>query len=89
MSNIKVLICSSVEGRFKLLFEKVSEILEKKGNFNLLLCVGPFFPVEIPEESLDKEIKEYIDNKKNCFFLFCFIFIFYKSPNSNLFSCIP
>lgn len=39
----KVLVCGSVRGNFRLLFEKISRLNEKKGPFDFLICVGEFF----------------------------------------------
>ncbi|XP_014219436.1 CWF19-like protein 1 [Copidosoma floridanum] len=39
----RVLLCGDVEGRFKLLFNKVDAINKKSGPFDFLFCVGNFF----------------------------------------------
>ncbi|KAG7456028.1 hypothetical protein MATL_G00247330 [Megalops atlanticus] len=40
---LRVLVCGDVEGRFSVLFNRVTTIQKKSGQFDLLLCVGDFF----------------------------------------------
>lgn len=37
------LVCGDVRGNFKVLFNKLQNINQKSGPFDLLLCVGDFF----------------------------------------------
>ncbi|XP_031622103.1 CWF19-like protein 1 homolog [Contarinia nasturtii] len=39
----KILVCGDVRGNFKVLFNKIQNINQKSGPFDLLLCVGDFF----------------------------------------------
>ncbi|CAG7832388.1 unnamed protein product, partial [Allacma fusca] len=42
--HIKILVAGDTKGKFKELFDRVSTVNRKNGPFNLLLCVGDFFP---------------------------------------------
>lgn len=41
--SINSLVCGDVRGNFKVLFNKLQNINQKSGPFDLLLCVGDFF----------------------------------------------
>lgn len=41
--SIYSLVCGDVKGNFKVLFNKIQNINQKSGPFDLLLCVGDFF----------------------------------------------
>jgi hypothetical protein len=40
---MKILVSGDVNGRFSALFSRISSIIKKTGDFDLLLCVGSFF----------------------------------------------
>jgi len=42
--NIKILVAGDVKGRFKELLDRVGTVNRKNGPFQMLLCVGNFFP---------------------------------------------
>lgn len=43
---LKILVCGDVEGNFDQLFQRISSIQKKAGQFDMLLCVGDFFGEE-------------------------------------------
>lgn len=57
--SLKILVSGDVEGNFKALFSRVSNIEKKNGPFDLLLCVGNFFGENNEEwnKYVQKELK--------------------------------
>ena len=41
---VKALFVGDVQGNLDLLFKRVSAVSASSGPFNVLFCVGPFFP---------------------------------------------
>lgn len=70
----KILVCNNVCGRWKELFTKVSNLMQSKGLFNTLFCLGSFFPVTENKE-LEKEMELYLDQKlKGLILIILFIY---------------
>ena len=44
MAAVKILVAGDTKGKFKELFDRVAAVNKKNGPFELLLCVGDFFP---------------------------------------------
>lgn len=62
-NKVKILIVGSVNGQLKKLFDTVDSIQKKKGNFDLLLCTGNFFPENASEDNLEEFYKEVLSSK--------------------------
>lgn len=48
-TQLKILVAGDVEGKFKQLFDRVSAVNKKAGPFDMLFCVGSFFPLVMDE----------------------------------------
>eukprot|EP00397_Hematodinium_sp_SG-2012_P053570 GEMP01064058.1.p1 GENE.GEMP01064058.1~~GEMP01064058.1.p1 ORF type:complete len:439 (-),score=75.24 GEMP01064058.1:37-1329(-) len=55
----RVLICGDVNGNLKKLYEDVTRLQEKHGNFDFLLCCGKFLPTD-----KDPDFQSYIAGQK-------------------------
>ncbi|KPP64614.1 CWF19-like protein 1-like [Scleropages formosus] len=58
---LRVLVCGDVEGKINVLFNRVTSVQKKSGQFDLLLCVGEFFG---PSPADEAEWKEYKSGAK-------------------------
>jgi len=59
MDGLKVLVCGDVLGQWGALFDKVSSIIQAKGRFDVLFCLGCFFPRHDDDE-LEQEMSKFI-----------------------------
>mmetsp|Transcript_25623 Transcript_25623/g.48535 ORF Transcript_25623/g.48535 Transcript_25623/m.48535 type:complete len:637 (-) Transcript_25623:202-2112(-) len=58
MSEVKVLLCGDVEGKFQQLFKRVETVNQKAGPFNCIFCVGTFFGADG-----NGDLQDYLDGK--------------------------
>ncbi|XP_046860261.1 CWF19-like protein 1 [Xenia sp. Carnegie-2017] len=56
----KILVCGDVNGKLKTLYKRVSNILKKSNDFEMLLCVGNFFGTTEEDKNVWKEYREGI-----------------------------
>lgn len=64
-NKVKILIVGSVNGKLKKLFDLVDSIQKKKGDFDLLLCTGNFFPHDASDDKLEEFYDEVFSSKAN------------------------
>ncbi|XP_028399812.1 CWF19-like protein 1 [Dendronephthya gigantea] len=60
--SYKILVCGDVNGKLKTLYTRVSNILKKSGDFEMLLCVGKFFGATEDDKKVWQEFKEGTSN---------------------------
>ncbi|KAI3941941.1 hypothetical protein MKW98_009151 [Papaver atlanticum] len=60
MSPPRILVCGDVSGRLSQLYKRVSTVNKSAGPFDVLLCVGQFFP-DSPENN--EEFLDYIQGR--------------------------
>ena len=60
--SYKILVCGDANGKLKTLYTRVSNILKKSGDFEMLLCVGKFFGTTEEDKKNWEEYKNGISN---------------------------
>ncbi|KAG0745016.1 hypothetical protein G6F66_008904 [Rhizopus arrhizus] len=69
MSNIKVLVTGSTNGKFRELFTKAKQIHEKYGPFDVHLCIGDFFAPDTENEAIEDLINGNIEVSLTTYFI--------------------